>query len=364
MLRTRSTSNDTSVKPGSPTPGNGGDSGLLSALLRQLGAGNGGVPQKKSLKVKVGHSSKSRQLAWYDPCEASALDMMLRTACGVPAGSQYLLLDASTMEAVAVSSSLPSEHTFELVSASRRRTARTLLRTSHPLFSLLQVILPSPSPGVGPAAPTSAMVVVDPISTGIVLCHQAVHQRGLAVIAVWSDVMPDELKGFVDPRYGIEFAAKITHRTGGLADTVAAVRAVDLEIVECVVGCETGVLLNDELAEALGARGNGTNKSSLRRNKFLQTEAVRNAGLNACGQMLADTHDDLEKFLREKPKAATFKAVVKPVEGAGSDGVFICDSPDEVRNAYASLEGTKNVLGLTNYSVLLQVTALTGHAAT
>ena len=42
------------------------------------------------------------------------------------------------------------------------------------------------------------------------------------------------------------------------------------------------------------------------------------------------------------------------MEGAGSDGVFICDSPEEVRSAFASLEGTKNVLGLTNYSVLLQ----------
>jgi len=81
---------------------------------------------------------------------------------------------------------------------------------------------------------------------------------------------------------------------------------------------------------------------------------VRTAGLNACGQMLADSSEDVERFLLEKPAAATFKAVVKPVEGAGSDGVFICDSPDEVRRAYTSLEGTKNVLGLTNYSVLLQ----------
>jgi len=81
---------------------------------------------------------------------------------------------------------------------------------------------------------------------------------------------------------------------------------------------------------------------------------VRSAGLNACGQQLADCSEDVERFLREKPPATTFKAVVKPVEGAGSDGVFICDSPDEVRRAYASLEGTKNVLGLTNYSVLLQ----------
>jgi len=114
------------------------------------------------------------------------------------------------------------------------------------------------------------------------------------------------------------------------------------------------VLLGDQLSSGLGVRGNGTEKSNLRRNKFFQTEAVRGAHLNACGQTLANSSEDVERFLREKPPASSFKAVVKPVEGAGSDGVFICDSPDEVRKSYQSLEGTKNVLGLTNYAVLLQ----------
>ena len=33
----------------------------------------------------------------------------------------------------------------------------------------------------------------------------------------------------------------------------------------------------------------------------------------------------------ERSGAAAFKAVVKPVEGAGSDGVSICNSAEEVR---------------------------------
>ena len=33
---------------------------------------------------------------------------------------------------------------------------------------------------------------------------------------------------------------------------------------------------------------------------------------------------------------------------------IISPAPQEVRAAFASLEGTKNVLGLTNYEVLLQ----------
>lgn len=162
------------------------------------------------------------------------------------------------------------------------------------------------------AAPPSAIVVVDPISTGVVLCYQAVHARGLQIIAVWSDVMPAELKDYVDPRFGVEYVAKIQHKAGALEETVAAVRALEVDVREVMVGCETGVLLNDQLAEALGCRGNGTGKSSLRRNKFLQTEAVRSAGLNACGQMLADTSEDVERFLAEKPPAATCAVPTRP----------------------------------------------------
>eukprot|EP00965_Chrysotila_dentata_P256902 6212710-Pleurochrysis_carterae.AAC.3 len=65
--------------------------------------------------------------------------------------------------------------------------------------------------------------------------------------------------------------------------------------------------------------------AALAGNKFFQTEAIREAGLNACGQRLAHTREDVEKFLSASPDV-NFKAVVKPVEGAGSDGVFICDS--------------------------------------
>jgi len=300
---------------------------VLRRLTLQQPSAAALLPQRKWMHVRINHTIKERRLAWYDPCDSTALDAMLRSACGLLATQQYLLLD-STMSAVAVSSSLPSEQTFELVTL-------------------------GPAPGKEGRQP--AVVVIDPISTGAVLSHQLVHLRGYAVVAVWSEVVPDELKEFVDPRYAIEFAAKVEHEANNIEATVSAVRDLShLDVQEVMVGCETGVLLGDQLSSGLGVRGNGTEKSNLRRNKFFQTEAVRGAHLNACGQTLANSSEDVERFLREKPPASSFKAVVKPVEGAGSDGVFICDSPDEVRKSYQSLEGTKNVLGLTNYAVLLQ----------
>ena len=147
-------------------------------------------------------------------------------------------------------------------------------------------------------------MIVDPISTGVVLSYQAARERGMRVIAVWSDAVPEELKDYCDSRFAIDYEARIQHQTGCLDETVAAVRALDLDVREVMVGCETGVLLNDMLAEALRCRGNGTAKSPLRRNKFLQTEAVRSAGLNACGQVLADTAADVERFLQQKPASS------------------------------------------------------------
>ena len=53
----------------------------------------------------------------------------------------------------------------------------------------------------------------------------------------------------------------------------SAVEQLGFELREVMVGCETGVLLNDELSDALKVRSNGTAKSNLRRNKFLQKKS-------------------------------------------------------------------------------------------
>ena len=97
-------------------------------------------------------------MAWYHPCEAASLDRTIRVACGVPHERQYLLLEAETQAGVAVSSSLPSGSIFELA------------------------ILPPPNAKV-------AVLLIDPVSTGAVLCHQLVTRRDASVIVVYSDAL-------------------------------------------------------------------------------------------------------------------------------------------------------------------------------
>lgn len=177
-------------------------------------------PQKKWITVYCG-SAAPRRLCWYDPASSDSMDHMLRAACGVPAGQPYLLTDSECMP-VAVSSSLPSGESFELVPL--------------PLVSV---------PGSSSAIelPPLAVVVVDPISTGAVLAHYLVHKRKLQVVAVWSEVVPDELKAFVAKGMEVQFAGRIQYKSGEIAATAAAVQALPVRVLAVIVGCETGVLL-------------------------------------------------------------------------------------------------------------------------
>jgi biotin carboxylase len=102
--------------------------------------------------------------------------------------------------------------------------------------------------------------------------------------------------------------------------------------VQC--GSEPGVVLADKLSTALSLRGNGTDQSAVRINKYLQSKAARHVGLATAAQQLASSIEDVHAFLSSHAEvlrlSGEFKAVVKPVDGAGSEGVTVCASPEEV----------------------------------
>ena len=193
--------------------------------------------------------------------------------------------------------------------------------------------------------------MVDPVSTGAALARY-IADKGKHVVRVFSNMCPEMIRNHVKAGFEVDWLRTLQHED--LDSTVAQLK--ELGCIEVLVGCESGVNLCDELTAALGVRGNSTEQAKARRNKFLQAELVRSSGLDAPRQVLAETLDDVEAFLKtfDDSGVIPFKAVVKPVEGAGSDGVSICNAKDEVRAAYRAFEGTKNVLGLDNYAVLLQ----------
>jgi len=193
------------------------------------------------------------------------------------------------------------------------------------------------------------LVIVDPMSTGATLAFEAA-KLGLKICCVWSDVCPESLRHFVADGMAIDFVGEVHHR-GDLKATCHALTQIGT-VCNVIVGSEPGVELADEISTALGLRSNGLQQSNVRRNKFLQSEAVRAAGLSAGGQMLVSSAREVETFIRDYCTPFT-RAVVKPVDGAASEGVTICTSAEQMRKAFKALQGTVNVFGRANRQVLL-----------
>ena len=130
------------------------------------------------------------------------------------------------------------------------------------------------------------------------------------------------MKALVAEGLEVDWRVTIQHEgPGRAAYTAAALRGVG--VTHVIVGSEPGVSLHAELTSYFADSPVPAEKIELRRNKYLQSEAVRAAGIDAVHQTLAHTREDVEEFIRkvERSGAAAFKAVIKPVEGAGSDGV-------------------------------------------
>jgi biotin carboxylase len=190
-----------------------------------------------------------------------------------------------------------------------------------------------------------AVVLVDPMSTGVFL-QKKVFESGLySVVIVWSDRSQPAAreKHFVTSGHPREdFLAVITHEAGELDDTLLAILAATANktIAAVMCGSEFGVLLEDQIANGLNQklgtthlRGSGIPVLNTKVDKHLQANTIRSNGLNAVREKLARCEEDVQAFLDENNEPGT-SFVVKPQTGAGSVGVTFCDSPKAVWEAY------------------------------
>ncbi|MGW0535255.1 ATP-grasp domain-containing protein [Streptomyces sp. NPDC003032] len=129
------------------------------------------------------------------------------------------------------------------------------------------------------------------------------------------------------------------------------VRLAEFAPVAVLAGQEPGVVLADLLSERLGLPTNGTGLSAARRDKYLMGEALRSAGLHRAEQTKGRDPDALVAWVRD---LADFPVVVKPLNSAAGDGVFICADEQEVRQAAEEILGTRTIYGDTNAEVLVQ----------
>ena len=120
----------------------------------------------------------------------------------------------------------------------------------------------------------------------------------------------------LDPKFVFlhaQHAGNIVH-TGDLDATLSAVRACDP--VAVVAGGEVGVEFADLLGERLGLPTNGTALSAARRDKYVQIETLRAAGLRATRQLLVEDAAQLAGW------HAGFGAEIRPNRRIGIHGDY------------------------------------------
>lgn len=148
--------------------------------------------------------------------------------------------------------------------------------------------------------------------------------------------------------FGEPYLTNIVHQ-GDIGQTAAEV--AKYAPVCLIAGVEPGVLLADALSEKLGLLTNGTKMSLARRDKFEMAEALRRRNIPCARQSKAASE---EEALSWAASLNQWPVVVKPLNSAGTDGVTVCHSGEEVRRACRNVLEKQNIMGLTNHEVLVQ----------
>lgn len=130
-----------------------------------------------------------------------------------------------------------------------------------------------------------------------------------------------------------------------------------------IPGSEPGVNLADQISNALNLpTSNSLKLSEARRDKFLMHEALKVKGVAAMDHLASSDVKEIITWaksrkgtpsLEEKAKSK-FSIVLKPLSSAGTDGVQVCESEEEIKQAYNLIAGKKNIFGQVNEKVLAQ----------
>jgi len=139
--------------------------------------------------------------------------------------------------------------------------------------------------------------------------------------------------------------------------TKTATRLSRLPVVCVVAGMEPGVRLADELSDALGVPTNGASSAPVRRDKYAMIETLRAAGLRCARQIKSG---DPEAILAWVAGEGPYPYVVKPLDSAATDSVYICRDLAELHGAVREVRGRHTIYDKPNDEVLVQ-SFLDGH---
>lgn len=190
------------------------------------------------------------------------------------------------------------------------------------------------------------VAIIDAFSSGALLAP-SITRLGIGVLHVQTSRAIDEslLRSFVST----DFEQCIDYQELGLSRTIDVLSRFPLRAV--LPGCDSGVILADELSECLGVGRNAAADVRCRRSKFLMHEALRSKGLRAARQIKSESLEDILAWYARLPLA---KVVIKPEFAARSEGVSFCENEAELIQSFTQTVGTTNLFGINNAEMVVQ----------
>lgn len=124
------------------------------------------------------------------------------------------------------------------------------------------------------------------------------------------------------------------------------------QVLFCVPGDESGVILADQLNDALALpTSNGTEYTLAKRNKYLMNEVAKKAGLPVVKHYKGANLEDLISWIET---IKSWPIVLKPLDSASGDGVYVCKNSEEVTEKFHKIIGCVNKFGKQNQEVLAE----------
>ncbi|MGK5532092.1 ATP-grasp domain-containing protein [Streptomyces sp. URMC 129] len=189
------------------------------------------------------------------------------------------------------------------------------------------------------------VAIVDGYSTTTFLLA-ALRERGVQCVHVRSQSdTPEFLARSFEPD---AYLADLGHQ-GDIEHLVDELRAIG--VARVVPGLERGVILAYELNHRLGLPSNELPMARAWRDKYIMAAALQAKGLDAPRSALVDDSTDSVAWFDAQGGRPV---VVKPTASAGTDGVRICRTADDVIEASIAILSRPNIYGQKNASVLVQ----------
>ena len=194
------------------------------------------------------------------------------------------------------------------------------------------------------------IVIVEAVSTGYNLVEDIVRRGYNPVILEPAGEPGEEIEKMRNSSYKAYYRTpKILRAPDDYAETLALVKEYDPLLV--VAGTENGVILATRLAADLGLPGNPYENIEFMTRKDAMQEALKAAGMRYIRGRNVKTVEEALQFCRENGFET---AVIKPRQSAGSQGVFLCDDLDQVKDAVNTLLNWKDFYGRQIESVIVQ----------